>query len=177
MSARSGSLGWVVLVGLISIGIASALWGLLEWTFVREMTETGIWQAPAGSVINQGRSYVVTTWRWFLLIVVLRFGLEAIVSSRLVGASTSLPFATIILLITHLLLVLWMLTIPEMGKPLFEYATNTSTATGSAVESAGYSTGVTLAWEWGVGVLPAVLLLVTDVWYLSAPIRRDMLRR
>lgn len=177
MSARSGSLGWVVLAGLLSVGIAGAMWGLLDSTFVDTLTATGIWQAPAGSVINQGRQYVVTTWNWFLLLVVLRVGLEAIVSSRLVGASTSLPFGTVILLVVHILVLVWMLTIPEMGKPLFEYATNTSTATGSAVDSAGYGTGVTLAWEWGVGVLPAVLVLVTDVWYLSAPIRRDMLRR
>jgi len=177
MSARSGSLGWVVIVAVISLGVAGALWGLLDSQFINTLTATGIWQAPPGSAMHQGRQYVLTTWQWFLLLPLLRVGLESLVSSRLVGASTMLPFATLVLLFAHVLVVLWMLTIPELGKPLYDIATNTSTASGQAVNATGYDTGVTLAWDWGVGVLPAVLLLITDVWYLSAPIRNDVLRQ
>lgn len=172
MSARSGSLGWVVVAGAISLTIAGAMWGLLDSQFIDVVAGTDIWQAPADSILHQGRSYVIATWDWLLLIVVLRIGIEALVASRLYGAATSLPFATLILFVVHLLIVLWMLTIPEMGAPMYERAVNSS-----EVAQAGYDTGVKLAWDWGIGVIPAVLVLVTDVWYLSAPIRNDMLRR
>lgn len=174
--ARSGSLGWVVIVGAISVAVSGALWGLFDSTFVDTLIATNIWDAPQGSVVEQGRRYVVQTWNWLLLIVVLRVGLEAMVASRLRGTATSLPKATMAVFIAHLLLVLWMLTIPEMGQPLYDMATNNN-ATGQAVADAGYDRGVTLAWDWGVGALPAILLLTVDVWYLSEPIRRDMLRR
>jgi len=177
MSARSGSLGWVVIAGAISIAVASAMWGLLDAKFIDEMIQTGVWDAPANSVLKQGRSYVITTWNWLLLIVVLRIGLEALVASRLRGAATSLPVGTMVLFTAHLFLVLFMLTVPEMGQPMYDVATDTGNATGQAVQQSGFDTGVKLAWEWGVGVLPAVLLLITDVWFISAPIRRDMLRR
>lgn len=172
MSARSGSLGWVIIAGGVSIGIASAMWGLLDSTFIDVMMSTDSWSAPAGSTIEMGREYVITTWDWFLLVVLIRVGLEMLVSSRLTGASTSLPFATVLVLFLHLFLVLWMLTIPEMAQPIYDIASNSS-----EVANAGYMEGVDLAYQWGIGVLPAVLLLVADGWFLSAPIRNDMLAR
>jgi hypothetical protein len=172
MSARSGSLGWVVIAGGISIAVASAFWGLLDTAFVGTIVATDSWAAAEGSLLQQGREYVLTTWDWFLLIVLLRIGIEAIVASRLVGATTSLPFATLLVLAFHLFLVLFMLTIPEMADAVYQQAQSMQ-----AVEDAGMMRAVDLAMQWGIGVLPAVLLLVADVWYLSSPIRNDMLAR
>lgn len=175
MSARSGSLGWVVLAGGVSIGIASAIWGVLDVAFVGEITATNTWSAPPGSVLNEGRTYVLRSWDWLILIVVLRVGLEALVSSRLVGATTRLPVSTFVLVILHLFLVVWMATIPEMAQPIYELATTDYSAQLAALS--GLDTAVTLSYEWGIGLLPAVLLVVSDGWYLSAPIRNDLLRR
>lgn len=172
MSARSGSLGWVVLAGGLAVAVASAFWGLLDVTFVQTIVGTDSWTAPQGSHLRQGRQYVLTTWDWFLLIVLLRVGIEAIVSSRLVGATTSLPFATVVVLSMHIFLVLWMLTIPEIANEMYIQAQQIQ-----AVEDAGYMRAVNLSMQWGIGVLPAILLLVLDVWYLSAPIRNDALSR
>lgn len=172
MAARSGSLGWVVIAGGLSVAIASAFWGLLDTTFIQTIVGTGSWSAPQDSVLRQGRQYVLLTWDWFLLVVVLRVGIEAIVSSRLVGATTSLPFATVVVMSLHILLVLWMLTIPEIAFALYQQAQSLG-----VVEEAGFMNAVDLAMQWGIGVLPAVLLLVADVWYLSAPIRNDAIAR
>jgi len=169
MSARSGSLGWVVIAGSISLVIAGAMWGLLDSQFVDVVITMESWQAPQGSIPAQGREYVVTTWDWFLLIIVLRVGLEALVASRLGGASTSLPLNTMVLFITHLFLIIWMAFFPEIGAAFYEQSQNASVAS-------NYQTGPELAFQWGIGVIPAVLLLVTDVWYLSEPIRNDLLR-
>jgi len=169
MSTRSGSLGWVVIAGAVSLAIAGAMWGLLDARFVDTIIATDSWQAPADSVLHDGREYVITTWDWFLLVIVLRIGLEAIVASRLGGATTSLPANTIVLFITHLFLVIWMAFFPEIGSAFFEQAQ-------SADIASNYQTGPELAFQWGIGVIPAVLLLVTDVWYLSEPIRNDLLR-
>jgi hypothetical protein len=175
MSARSGSLGWVVLAGAVSVGIASAMWGLFDARFVDTMLATDSWAAPDGSTVAIGREYVITAWDWLLLIVVLRVGLEAIVSSRITAATTMLPFATIVLIISHLLVVLWMLTIPEMAQPLYDLAMNDYSSALAALP--GTETAVTMGYEYGIGILPAVLLVVADGWYLSAPIRNDMLGR
>lgn len=175
MSARSGSLGWVVLAGAVSVGIASAMWGMLDARFVDTMLATDAWTAADGSTLALGREYVITAWNWLLLIIVLRVGLEAIVSSRITAATTMLPFATMILVITHVLLVLWMLTIPEMAQPLYDLAMNDYNGALSALP--GTETAVTMGYEYGIGILPAVLLVVADGWYLSAPIRNDMLGR
>jgi len=177
MSARSGSLGWVVIAGAITVAVAGAMWGLLDSQFVDQMIATDVWQAPANSIVSQGRGYVITTWDWLLLVIVLRVGIEALVASRLRGAATSLPKATMVLFAAHLILVVLILVFGEMAAPMYDIATDTTNATGQAVANAGYDEGVKIGYEWGIGVLPAVLLLVTDVWYLSAPIRRDMLRR
>jgi len=171
MAARSGSLAWVVLAGAISIIIAGAMWGLLDAKFVDSVTATQVWGASNAPVVSTGRAYVIATWNWFLLLPVLRLAVDALVASRLRGSTTNIPAATFVLLIVHVMFVLWMLTFPEMGQPLYERATNSS-----AVSSAGYDTGVNLAWQWGVGVIPAVMVLIADVWYLSAPIRNDLLR-
>jgi hypothetical protein len=160
-----------VLAGVISIAIAGALWGLLDTAFVRDVTALDVWQAPTDSVMAQGRAYVIATWNWFLLLPVLRVGLGALVAARLRGASTNTPASTLVLLIAHLLLILWMLTFPEIGGALYEQADTTA-----AVADSGFQAGVDIAWEWGVGIIPAVLLLITDVWYLSEPIRNDLLR-
>lgn len=175
MSARSGSLGWVVLAGAVSLGIASAMWGILDAAFVDELIATDSWTATtAGSPLALGREYVVTAWNWLLLIVALRLGVEMIVASRLSGASTMLPVATVVVLVIHLLLVLWMLTIPEMAQPLHEMAVNDYSNALAALP--GLKTAVDLGYEWGIGVLPSVLLVIADGWYLSAPIRNDLLR-
>lgn len=174
-AARSGSLGWVVLAGAVSIGIAGAMWGVFDAAFVDEITATSSWAAPANSVPSQGRAYVLTTWDWLLLIVVLRVGIEALVSSRLVGATTRLPVATVVLLAIHLLVVVWMVTIPEMATPLYNMATGQYSSQVGALS--GSATAVELTYEWGIGLLPAVLLVVSDGWYLSAPIRNDLLYR
>ena len=172
MAARSGSLGWVVLAGGLSVAIAGAFWGLLDTAFIGTVVGTDSWSAPTGSVLAQGRQYVLTTWDWLIFIVLLRVGIEAIVSSRLVGATTSLPFSTVVVLALHLFLVMFMLTIPEAAHAMYQQAQSIG-----AVEEAGFMRGVELAYQWGIGVLPAVLLLVVDVWYLSAPIRNDALAR
>jgi len=169
MSARSGSLGWVVIAGSISLVIAGAMWGLLDSQFVDVVITMESWQAPDGSIPAQGREYVVATWDWFLLIIVLRIGLEAIVASRLGGASTSLPLNTMVLFIAHLFLIIWMAFFPEIGAAFYDQSQTASVAS-------NYQTGPQLAFQWGIGVIPAVLLLVTDVWYLSEPIRNDLLR-
>lgn len=171
MSARSGSLGWVVIAGAISLVIAGALWGLMDDVFVDTVTGTDIWAAPTDSILAQCRDYIVTTWDWFLLIVVLRMGTEVLVASRLGGASTNIPLSTLVLLFAHLLMVLWAVVFPEMTGAFYDQATNAT-----AVSEAGYQQGVDLAFQWGIGVIPAVLLLGTDVWYLSEPIRNDLLR-
>jgi hypothetical protein len=175
MSARSGSLGWVVIAGAVSIGVASAMWGLLDSTFVAELIATDSWQAPSGSIVAMGRDYVLTTWQWLLLIVVFRVGLEAIVAARLNGATSMLPVATLLLLFTHILTVLYMLTIPEMAQPLYDLAMNDYSFALDALP--GTKTAVKFGYELGVGTLPAVLLVIADGWYLSAPIRNDLLRR
>lgn len=174
MSARSGSLAWVVLAGAVSIGIASAMWGVLDARFVDTLVATDSWQAPAGSTLQLGREYVITTWNWLLLIVVLRVGLEALVASRLSGATTQLPFGTLVLLTIHILLVVWMLTIPEMAQPLHDMALNDYASALAALP--GTDTAVEMAYEWGIGLIPAILLVVADGWYLSAPIRNDLIR-
>lgn len=175
MSTRSGSLGWVVLAGGVSLGVAGALWGLLDAAFIGELAATSSWAAPDGSIPDQSRTYILTAWNWLLLIVVLRVGIEALVSSRLVGATTRLPVATVVLFLVHLLVVLWALAIPEMATPIYTRATGQYSSALAALP--GTETAVTLAYEWGIGVLPAVLLLIGDGWYLSAPIRNDMLAR
>lgn len=169
MSARSGSLAWTVLAGGISIVIAGGLWGIFDTVFVDEITAMQVWQAAQGSVAAQSRAYVVATWNWFLLLPVLRVGIEGIVASRLRGATTNIPAATLVLFIAHLMVVLLSAVFPEMAGAVYDQATNSPT-------SGGYMTGVNLAWEWGIGLLPAVMLLLGDVWYLSAPIRNDLLR-
>lgn len=171
MSARSGSLGWVVIAGTISLVIAGAMWGLMEATFVEDVIATDTWSAPANSIPAQGRAYVMATWDWFLLVVVLRLGIEVLVASRLSGASTNIPLATMVVLFAHLMMILWALVFPEVIGSYYDYASNTS-----AVANAGFMSGPDLAYQWGVGVLPAVLLLLADVWYLSEPIRNDLLR-
>lgn len=174
MSARSGSLAWVVLAGMVSIGVASAMWGILDAAFVDELMATSSWDATTGSVLATGREYVITTWNWVLLVVVLRVGIEALVASRLTGATTQLPFATVLLLFVHVGLVLWMLTIAEMAQPIYDMATGEHA---SALEALpGTMSAVEMAYQWGIGILPAVLLVVADGWYLSAPIRNDLLR-
>lgn len=175
MSARSGSLAWVVIAGAVSIGAASAMWGLFDAQFINTLIETDSWDAPAGSTLELGREYVITAWDWFLLIVVLRVGIESLVASRLTGATTKLPFSTMLLLFVHLLMALWMVTIPEMALPIYELAMNDYV---SALEALpGTKTAVQLAMDWGIGIIPAVLLVVADGWYLSSPIRNDMVRR
>jgi hypothetical protein len=175
VAARSGSLAWVVLAGLISIGIASALWGLLDAAFVDELMATDSWNAAPGSVLETGRQYVITTWNWLLLVVVLRVGIEALVASRLTGATTQLPFSTVVLLFVHIGLVLWMLTIPEMAQPIYDMATGEHADALAALP--GTQSAVEMGYQWGIGVLPAVLLVVADGWYLSAPIRNDLIGR
>jgi hypothetical protein len=175
MSARSGSLGWVVLAGGVSLGIAGAMWGLLDAAFVDELVATSSWAAPEGSIASRGRGYVLTTWDWLLLIVVLRIGLEALVASRLAGATTQLPVATLVLFAVHLIVLLWALIFPELATPLYERATGVYASEVGSLS--GATTAVELAYEWGIGVLPAVLMLIGDGWYLSAPIRNDMLAR
>lgn len=175
MSARSGSLAWVVLAGAVSIGIAGALWGVYDARFMTELAATGAWQAPADSTLALSRMYVMRAWDWFLLIVILRVGIEALVASRLTGATTKLPFATLLLLFVHMLLAMWMLVIPEMAQPMYELAMNDYSAALEALP--GTKTAIQLAMDWGVGIIPAVLLVVADGWYLSSPIRNDMLRR
>lgn len=177
MSARSGSLGWVVIAGAITIAVSGAMWGLLDSQFVDSMIATDVWAASTEPIVSQGREYVIATWDWLLLVIALRVGLEAMVASRLRGAATSLPKETMVIFSAHLILIVLVLVFSEMTQPMYAIATDTTNATGQAVASAGYDEGVKIGYEWGIGVLPAVLLLVTDVWYLSAPIRRDMLRR
>jgi|GEM_PF-6150668 len=175
MSARSGSLGWVIIAGGASIAIASAMWGVFDSVFIAELIATDSWSAPSDSVVSMGRSYVITTWDWLLLIVVLRVGLEAVVAARLRGATSLLPVATLVLLTSHLLVVLWSLVIPEMAQPLYSLAMNDYSNALAAMS--GTKTAVQVGYEWGIGILPAVLLIVADGWYLSAPIRNDMLGR
>jgi len=175
MGARSGSLGWVVIAGGVSIAVASAMWGLLDSTFIATLIATDSWQAPADSIAAMGRGYVLTTWKWLLLIVVFRVGLEAVVAARLSGATSWLPVATLLLVFTHILVVLYMLTIPEMAQPLYDLAMNDYSFALAALP--GTKTAVKFGYELGVGTLPAVLLVIADGYYLSAPIRNDLLRR
>ncbi|WP_251342430.1 hypothetical protein [Haloplanus halophilus] len=175
MAARSGSLAWVVLAGAVSIGIAAAMWGVLDSQFLDTLIATDRWSAEQGSTLAVGRQYVILAWNWFLLIVVLRVGIEALVASRLTGATTMLPFATLVLLSIHILLVLWMLTIPEMAQEMLTLATNDFS--GALQSMDGLALAVDLAYQWGIGILPSVLLVIADGWYLSSPIRNDMLRR
>ncbi|WP_435067698.1 hypothetical protein [Haloplanus sp. C73] len=175
MGARSGSLGWVVIAGGISIGVASAMWGLLDSTFIATLIATDSWQAPADSIAATGRDYVLTTWKWLLLIVVFRVGLEAVIAARLSGATSWLPVATLLLVFTHILVVLYALVIPEMAQPLYELAMNDYNFALDALP--GTETAVRFSYELAVGILPAVLLVIADGYYLSAPIRNDMLRR
>jgi hypothetical protein len=175
MGARSGSLGWVVLAGGLSIGVAGAMWGLLDSTFIDTLIATDSWAAPAGSIAETGRQYVLTTWQWLLLIVVVRVGLEAVVAARLSGATSFLPVATFLLVFTHVLVILYALVIPEMAQPLYELAINDYSAALDALP--GTETAVRFGYELGVGILPAVLLVIADGYYLSAPIRNDLLRR
>lgn len=174
MAARSGSLGWVVVAGGVSIGVASAMWGLLDSTFVATLTATDSWSAPADSIAAMGREYVLTTWKWLLLIVTFRVGLEAVVAARLNGATSMLPIATFLLLFTHILVVLYALVIPEMAQPLYDMAINDYS---NALAALGTETAVRFGYRLGVGILPAVLLIIADGYYLSAPIRNDLLRR
>jgi len=175
MSARSGSLGWVAIAGLVSLGIAGAMWGVLDSQFISTLVATDSWSAADGSTLQLGREYVLRTWRWLLLIVLLRVGLEALVASRLTGASTQLPIATLVLIAVHVLLVLWMVSIPEMAQPMYQLATNEYSSALAALP--GTQSAVEIGYEYGVGILPAVLLVVADGWYLTAPIREDLLRR
>jgi hypothetical protein len=175
MAARSGSLGWVVVAGGLSIAVASALWGLLDSTFISTLIATDSWSAPQGSFAATGRGYVLTTWDWLLLIVAFRVGLEAVVAARLNGATSWLPVATFLLVFTHIFVVLYALVIPEMAQPLYDLAINDYSFALDALP--GAETGVRFSYELGVGILPAVLLIIADGYYLSAPIRNDLLRR
>jgi len=175
MGARSGSLGWVVLAGSVSIGVASAMWGLFNSVFIAELTSTTPWATNPGTIPAMGRGYILTAWDWMLLIVLLRVGIEAIVAARLSGATSLLPVATVLLLISHLMAVLFALVFPEMAQPLYDMALNDYSTALAALP--GTKTAVKVGYEWGIGVLPAVLLVVADGWYLSAPIRNDMLGR
>jgi len=170
MAARQGSLAWVLIAGTISIGIAGVFWALMDSAFVAELVATDSWSASAGTVPSLARDYVTTAWDWLLLIVLLRAGIESLVASRLVGVSSVMPKETVVLIMIHLLILMWALVFPEIGGELYEIASNTP-----EVAAAGYMEGVTLAWEWGFGILPAVLLVIADGWFLSAPIRNDML--
>lgn len=171
MAARSGSLGWTVLAGGISLAIAGAMWGVMDATFVDTLVAMDSWQAPAGSVPAMGRSYVIAAWNWFLLLPLLRVGIEGLVAARLRGATTNIPAATVVLFVGHLFVIILMLVFPELGGAMYDHAANST-----AVSDAGFMDGVNLAWNWGIGVLPAVMLLLADVWYLSEPIKNDLLR-
>jgi len=46
-----------------------------------------------------------------------------------------------------------------------------------SAQNAGAETGVRFSYELAIGILPAVLLVIADGYYLSAPIRNDLLRR
>jgi hypothetical protein len=167
---REGSLAWLVIAGVISLGVAGALWGLMDSTFVAQITAQSAWSAPDGSIEQLGRQYVLTTWNWLLLVVVLRLGLEAIVASRLTGGSTTLVVGTFVLVIVHLVLVMLTLIFPEMATPVYEQAEQTG-----AIQGTDFMRAATLAYQWAIGPIPAVLLLIADGWYLSSPIRRDAL--
>lgn len=170
MAARQGSLGWVLIAGGISIGIAGVFWALMDSAFVAEMIATDSWSAGADTVPALARDYITTAWDWLLLVVLLRTGIEALVASRLVGVKSVMPKETVILIAIHLFVVMWALVFPEIGAELYQIATNTP-----EVKSAGFLEGVELAWEWGFGIIPAVLLVIADGWFLSAPIRNDRL--
>lgn len=170
MGARQGSLAWLVIAAVVSLGIAGALWGIMDAAYVDEITSQSAWSAPAGSVVALGRGYVIATWDWLLLVVVLRVGLEAIVASRLAGASTSIVLGTFVLVLVHLICVMLAFIFPEMAAPIYDQAQNAA-----ALNNTDWMRAATLAYEWGIGPLPAVLLLTLDGWYLSSPIRRDAL--
>jgi hypothetical protein len=76
---------------------------------------------------------------------------------------------------THIFVVLYALVIPEMAQPMFDLAVNDYSFALDALP--GAETGVRFSYELAVGILPAVLLIIADGYYLSAPIRNDLLRR
>lgn len=171
-AARTGSLGYVVLAGGLAVAVSGLLWGVLDSRFLATLIGTQAWQQPPDQVAALAREYVLKSWDYLLLFVLVRVGLDALIASRLQGSSSAILRGTAVLLFAHLLLIMWALLVPAVTADYYALAQGYE-----QVEQAGFLRAVELGYEWGVAYAPALLLVGADVWYLSAPIRNDMLRR
>lgn len=159
------TLPYVILVSALVFVVAGILYGIIESGVAQELMATSAWQS--GSSASQlARGYVEKAWIWLPLVILLRIGLELVITARDVASTGSgmIP-GTMTLFLVHLFMLVWMLAIPAMVDPVISIALDAPIG--------DYKTPIRYARDLALVNGPAVLLVAGDLWFLSAPIRAD----
>lgn len=170
MSVRqSSTLAYLVPVGGLTLVVASLLWGIADSTIVADFSAT--WD-PARDATATGQEYVLTAWQFYPLLVIVRLGLEAIVTARGTGASYGRVIAsTIGVWFILLVLVSYVTVFPSVVEPLIGIAGDNQ----ATLEAAGFfelvGTFERAFMEWFPGLIAGAIY----AGFLVGPIRRDAL--
>jgi len=170
MSAARGSTAFVVVTGAITLVVIGSLWTLLNDLVVSQFVARPEWSE--GSVYaGMARRFVLDAWDWLLLPVLIRMAFEVLVAARLSRSSAALIPESMVLLIIQMMLVIWAYIFPQVLDPLLDIALNSE-----AVAEAGFDRGIQLAADLAYSYGPGLFSMVTIIWYLVSPIRRDVFR-
>lgn len=168
---RTGSLPRAIVAGAMVLAVFGALWGLMDQVFVGEIVNMDIWH-EGSTAADTTRKYILYTWTYLPLVILFRVGLEWIIAARTQASGAVLVVGTVTVFIVHLFLVMWGLVFPASLDPLFQLVTG-SGEIATTVQSVGYDDGVNIAVNMAFVYVPGLLAVVVDLWYLSAPLRRD----
>lgn len=164
---RSNSLAPALLTAVVTFGLAALLWGIFEDGFVRAVETQPVWTDDA-TWAPLAREYVLLSWKWLLLPVLLRLGLELLVASRGTGGSGALVVSTVFLLFLHLILIYWAFSFPEMVIQMVDVGKSSG-----VLAPAGFEKPLDWAHKIGVAYVPMLFALGGDVLYIIGPIQRD----
>lgn len=171
-AAHSNTLPYVFLSGVGAFVLAGALWGILETEVVRNITGLDTWGDDSQHAAT-ARDFIKLAWDWFLLLVVLRIGIEGLIAARLVSTSNSNAVVhTFIILVFHVFMVIFVFVIGELFDPLFDVLFDfENDIPGSFVFPLTFARDITFAYG------PSLFLIASDLYYLFAPIRDDVFGR
>lgn len=165
--ARQTSLPFAVLTCSLALVLGGIFWGIIDTAILGNLLETEQWQTGSQAAMLS-RRYILDAWTWLPLVLLLRLGLEIIITSRQVSSSPAVLGGVVALIFTHLVLLLWGITFASAIDPMLTMGLEDPT-----IASVGYDSTLLLVRDVAFAYIPGIVAVCADLWFLSSPIRND----
>lgn len=170
MSVRSAStLSYIVPVGGLTIVVASILWAIGDSSLLPALQDT--WSASASSHARNGRDYVTSAYAYLPLIVLMRLGLETIVTARGTTVSAGGVILSTVALWTALVVMLMFVTV--FPAPV-DGLVNAAAGREATLSENGFYTLINTFHRAFIGWFPGLMCGAFILGYFVGPIKRDL---